>query len=152
MTERTALAQLILSTLEGDATLAAALPGGIWRNSAPQQSEQAERHPVTGSSELYPYCVFNILSVPSAIANDRTRIFTMPLVRILVHDEGASEEAIDALVERIDVLLEAVRGEAGDKHIRGFTRENAIEAPYDLNGVGYLRSGGDYRAFVYDAP
>lgn len=145
MTDLNAVATLIYDTLTGDAPLMALLPGGVHRNSAPQRAAQDD-------TPVDTYAVFQILGAGSVIANDRTRIFSMPLVRILVHGEGCGPNAVDGAVERIDELLEAVRGTAGDKHIRGFHRVNAIEDPYQLGGVDYERSGADYQAFVYDAP
>lgn len=131
------------------------LPGGFYMNRAPSQD------PRTRQPLQTPYAVATILTAPTSIANAAARVFTSPLVRVMVYGRGGGDEtvaAVDLAYRWIDSTLEALRytanGPAGAAdepvEIRGFYRETAYaDLPPDRDGQDYTRVGGDYRGIGY---
>lgn len=130
--ETQAAEEFIYSTLSGDATLMAQLPGGVWNVQA------NERAP-------YPLVVFQFMSGIDAAAVGALRIWTSMIYLVKAIAEADNFAALNSAVARIDALLHRTSGTAADGTVWTCTREQAIRLPDSVAGRQYRQAGGLFR-------
>ena len=112
----------LMTTLTGDATLTASLPGGVWRDMAP-----------AGSAT--PFCVVSLQSATDVIGAGGYRQMVNCLFQINLAAPASQYPTLVTASDRLDVLLGRASGQTSDAYILSCTREQTIELPRLEDGV-----------------
>lgn len=112
----------LYSTLSGDATLAALLPGGVWRDMA-----------APGSAT--PFLVISLQSATDVIAAGGYRQMVNALFQINLAAPASQYATIVSASDRVDALLGRTSGQTSDAYILSCTREQTLELPRVEDGV-----------------
>lgn len=136
--EASAAESFLRSTLQGDATLVALVPGGIWNTQAPQERPDPK----------YPALVFQQMSGNDYAAVGAERIWTNMLYLVKVIADDQNFDAADVAAARVDVLLHRASGANVSGQVWSCTREQVIRMPDELGQHQFRSSGAMYRLYA----
>lgn len=127
------------AVLAGDATLAALLPGGVWRNKPPQEA-------------AYPFGVWQYQTGDVLRTVGPVRIWSSLyyVVKVVARAATVAGDA-EAAANRIDALLDLARWQAAAGTIVACTLEGEVAYPETVGGVEYEHLGGRYRLLAQGA-
>lgn len=133
--EALAAEEWLYATLQGDATLAAAAPGGVWNTQADEGTP-------------YPFVLFQFMSGIDYAAVGAQRIWTNMIYLVKVIADAADFDSMNAALARIDQLLHRVNGTAADGTVWSCTREQVIRLPDAVAGSQFRQAGGLWRIYA----
>lgn len=133
--EATTAEEFLVSTLTGDATLMAQLPGGVWNIEAPEGTP-------------YPFLVFQFMSGNDFAAVGALRIWTNMIYLVKVIADAADFDSLNAVAARLDAVLHGTSGTVSSGVVWSCTREQTIRLPDQLANRQFRQAGGLYRLYA----
>lgn len=133
--EAKAAEEFLNATLTGDATLMAAVPGGVWNIQADQPT-------------VYPFVTFQFMSGVPYSAVGAFRIWASMIYLVKVIGESANFDDLDIAAARIDALLHRASGTVTDGVVWSCTQEATIREPDAIAGKQFRVAGGRYRLYA----
>ena len=129
-TETGLIARWLYSTLTGDATLAAAVPGGWHRSRAP-------------ATAALPFGIIRLQGGFDLNVSGAARVLVEAVYA--VYAVGANAQALETASARIDALLHQQAAIVTGGRILACVRETPVELSLLENGVARETAGGTYR-------
>lgn len=127
----------LVTTLDGDATLEALAPHGVWLHPAPQSTPPL-------------HVTYQTVPNNDTVVVDRQRVLARGLWRVLVWwDNGGSWADARAAVARIDALLHGAEYTGGGIHLHA--QRERPETAVDVNGDEAWHGRGAWYRFVAHA-
>ena len=126
----------LYARLTGDATLAAAVPGGWHEHPAPQGT-------------AFRYGTFQVQAPPDdVVAVGAHRVLEDVLLLVRLIDQGRSVTALKPAADRLDTLLHRASGTTDAGRVISCVREGVFYLPEAIDGKHYRHLGGFYRVLA----
>jgi hypothetical protein len=127
--------QWLYETLTGDSQLQQLVGDRVYRFVAPPRAEM-------------PYIVFQFQAGRDVEVVGATRILSQIVCVVRVVGLATAYATLKTIADRVDAVLQAASGEAGDGYVYACTREAPLDFP-EADGMQlYQHVGGQYRLLV----
>lgn len=133
--EAAAAEEWLNATLNGDATLLAAVPSGFYDT-------------LPAPNTPYPVGIYQFMSGIDYAAVGAFRIWQSMVYMVKVIGETADFATLNAAIARLDALLHRASGTSASGTVWSCTREQSIRLPDAIEGRQYRHSGALYRIYA----
>ena len=133
--------QWIYQTLSGDGTLSALVGGRIYSTVAPQTADP-------NPADAYPMVVFASLTSADVQEFGPLRTMAQALYDISAYDAVPSIVGLDAIMARVDALLQGKQAVTAGGYVLGCRRERTRFTGDPDAGIAYRRSAAVYRIYI----
>jgi hypothetical protein len=132
--------QWLFNTLTADATLTALLPGG---------AANGINHQRSAPGAPYPFVIYQFMSGTDYAAVGAYRIWTNMIWLVKAVGASADPTALDAIVARIDTVLQRGSGTPASGTVWSCDRQSVIDYVEEVaNTVPYSHLGATYRIYA----